>query len=47
MAKSAVKEVEASWEKLEETKRKEAEEAKQVKLRAGAPTLTSMFAGRK
>lgn len=36
MAASAVKEVIASWE-----------EAKQVKLRAGAPTLTSMFAGRK
>jgi hypothetical protein len=47
MAASAVKEVIASWEKLEEAKRKEAEEAKQVKLRAGAPTLTSMFAGRK
>ena len=47
MAASARKEVIASWEKLEEAKRKEAEEAKQVKLRAGAPTLTSMFAGRK
>ena len=47
MAASAVKEVNASWQKLEETKRREAVEAKQAKLRTGAPTLTSWLTGRK
>ena len=40
-------EVNASWQKLEETKRRDAEEAKRAKMRAGAPTLVAMFAGRK
>ena len=39
-------EVNASWQKLEETKRRDAEEAKRAKMRAGAPTLAfAMFAG--
>ena len=43
-ATSALKEVNAAWERLEEAKQKAEEEAKRVKLRAGAQSLQTLFA---